>query len=901
MNGRTPGRYALYLDVGALRDRHYTGIPRVVFEIARHWYGRPDIACNLMIDNAVVPPHICTELLAEESAAGWPARFYDLASPLSVHEALAADPSPSIGLFPTHRRTTDAPFTRTVQVIHDLTTVLVPETHPETMLRGEATVLDREVAAADHIVAVSDATRQHLITYLGAAADRITTIQLGVDPAKALRDELTEDGLGIRLEPFALVLGTVELRKNLPLVLRHLRRRRDLLRDRRWIFTGQIRQDVFEALKPDLVDLEPELRTGRIAFLGYVPEAVKHLLLCKADFALYPSMFEGFGLPVAEALWHGCPVACSLSTSLPEVAREAGFYFDPSSDDELEGALSMLMAGLRTDRDGLRAQARRVGAGYTWQRFNTALGEVFHQLVADVPQSSGRLAPSMAGAVPCSPNRLGADPGGWTTAGIALTDGPTPVRRPDVLTLHETAADSLHILSQSVDGPGTACWSAALDVKPLLRSRIVIQIDNEHEHAAQACFDLLHGIVVPGSARASGRARLGGALIEPLPGGWWRCAVTGSPAVPTARVRMLVYLVEGETCVRFPGRDRPSAMIGRPQLEAAANPTPYCLAAASCPWMPAVRSAVMLPPDVEGACLGVVAGGLVRGWVWRRSAPLERLTVELHADGRRIAAARAQEFRPDLMARGKGDGCYGFTLPLASRSLGPTLVSVVVVGERDATIAGGTLLVDEGDLQAVAAPPERGIITDIRFEATQRRWTITGYLDRLATEERDPWLEVRAGGRVLASTVASLADPAHPQRAGFFVSIGAADLPPETVAVDIVEVGTGVAIRREPCRIHNATADRPASIEDVLARCRPTVDAIVSAMPVARTPADAEQVLAVAYKLCFGRPPDEAGLASYASKLADGEVTPRELVALLLGSPEAMQSFTAKPILPPWL
>lgn len=223
MTAPASGGYALYIDIGALRDRHYTSIPRVVFEIARHWYGQSDIVCNLMIDNAIVPPHICDMLLAEGQAGDWPDRMRELSEPLSVHEALAADPRPSIGLFPTHRKTTDAPFTKAVQIIHDLTTVLVPETHSEEMLRSEATVLEREVAAADHIVSVSDATRQHLMTYFAVEPERITTIQLGVDPPQAVLDELADHGLGTRLEPFALVLGTVELRKNLTLVLRHLR------------------------------------------------------------------------------------------------------------------------------------------------------------------------------------------------------------------------------------------------------------------------------------------------------------------------------------------------------------------------------------------------------------------------------------------------------------------------------------------------------------------------------------------------------------------------------------------------------------------------------------------------------------------------------------------------------
>ena len=156
--------------------------------------------------------------------------------------------------------------------------------------------------------------------------------------------------------------------------------------------------------------------------------------------------------------------------------------------------------------------------------------------------------------------------------------------------------------------------------------------------------------------------------------------------------------------------------------------------------------------------------------------------------------------------------------------------------------------------------------------------------------------EVAVGGHLGGAPL--LADP---RRAGFVVSFPAADLPPESVAIDIVDADTGIAVRREPFRIHNATADRPATVEDLLSARRPTIDSILSAMPSTGILAHAERALAVAYKLCLGRPPDDEGLATYLPKLARGEITPHDLVELLLSSPEAMQSFTAKPILPPWL
>jgi hypothetical protein len=151
--------FSLYIDVHALQDRHYTGIPRVVFEIARFWWRRPGVSCKLFIENGILPPEVCDALFAEGQPRLWRAKLADYPELVTLHEALASDPLPSIAFFPMHRKPVDAPFTRRVQMVHDLTSLLAPESHSEALLRSEALFFADEVAASDHIIAVSHSTK----------------------------------------------------------------------------------------------------------------------------------------------------------------------------------------------------------------------------------------------------------------------------------------------------------------------------------------------------------------------------------------------------------------------------------------------------------------------------------------------------------------------------------------------------------------------------------------------------------------------------------------------------------------------------------------------------------------------------------------------------------------------
>ena len=246
---------------------------------------------------------------------------------------------------------------RLTATIYDMTCFLLPELHPAANLRADQS-LAALMRRADGLIAISESTKQDAVRVLGIPEDRITVIYPGIAPA--FFDASATEAATVRkryglARPFVLFVGTIEPRKNLVTLL-----------DAFASLPASIREEFDLAVAGPVgwAPAETFARLGGVRYLGYVPESDIAPLTAAATVFAYPSLYEGFGFPVAQAMAAGVPVVTSNVSSLPEIAGDAAVLVDPRSQSELRDALARLLlsSDLRAElarRGRARAQAFR--------------------------------------------------------------------------------------------------------------------------------------------------------------------------------------------------------------------------------------------------------------------------------------------------------------------------------------------------------------------------------------------------------------------------------------------------------------------------------------------------------------------------------------------------------------
>ena len=249
--------------------------------------------------------------------------------------------------------------------IHDMTLSLMPECHTFKKRLLTSTLVPTVARRARLVLAPSESTRRDVIRLLGIAPERTRVIPYAPSPRFAPVGggaERVEARHGVR-SPYFLYVGTLEPRKNVAAALRAFARVAADIPTQRFLLVGQRGwkcEDVFaEASRPAL--------EGRVTFLDYVPEDDLPLLYTHATALVYPSLYEGFGFPVLEAMACGAPVLTSRSSSLAEIGAGAALLVDPRDEAEMAEALRALAtrAELRAD---LRRRGRARAAEYSWER-----------------------------------------------------------------------------------------------------------------------------------------------------------------------------------------------------------------------------------------------------------------------------------------------------------------------------------------------------------------------------------------------------------------------------------------------------------------------------------------------------------------------------------------------------
>jgi glycosyltransferase involved in cell wall biosynthesis len=228
---------------------------------------------------------------------------------------------------------------------------------------------------AARVCAISEFTRRTVIDRFGVPEARITTAHLAADPifhpgSAARRDTaLALARYGLTAGTYLLFPGNTWPHKNHQVAIAALRVLREAHGlDPLLVCTGSPR----EAHGDLLAKIEEAHLAPRVRFLGYCPQADMPALYVGAAALVFPSLFEGFGLPLLEAMWCDCPVVCSNTTSLPEVAGNAAVLVDPRSPEELAHALSRVLTDVELRRDLIERGRRRAGA-FSWAAFTAEI------------------------------------------------------------------------------------------------------------------------------------------------------------------------------------------------------------------------------------------------------------------------------------------------------------------------------------------------------------------------------------------------------------------------------------------------------------------------------------------------------------------------------------------------
>jgi glycosyltransferase involved in cell wall biosynthesis len=276
---------------------------------------------------------------------------------------------------------------RRVVTVHDLIYARFPDAHAGLRDKGMRVLVPWAVRRSDRVIADSHSTRDDLVSLLGVSPERVDVVPLGLGAVRREQpapEHEVRARLGLGERAVVLSLSAKRPHKNLLALIGALARlpseRRPVL-----VLPGY----------PTAHELELRERASALGvaedvrFPAWVSSAELEGLWAIARAFVFPSLYEGFGLPVLEAMARGVPVACSNSSSLPEVAGDAALLFDPREEPAIAQALQRLLSDPALV-EALRARGLQRAREFTWERTARLTLESYRRVVGVGPGSRSR-------------------------------------------------------------------------------------------------------------------------------------------------------------------------------------------------------------------------------------------------------------------------------------------------------------------------------------------------------------------------------------------------------------------------------------------------------------------------------------------------------------------------------
>jgi glycosyltransferase involved in cell wall biosynthesis len=255
------------------------------------------------------------------------------------------------------------PRTRTLLTVHDLSFLRFPHHYVPKLSRYLSRVVPRSVARADRVLADSEATRADLVELLAVPPEKVEVLYSGVaphfrpEPEPGERERL-QSRYRVGEQPYILSVGTLQPRKNYLRLIHAFAGMRSgmtlvIAGGKGWLYE-------------EILD-EAKKHEERVRILGFVEETDLPALYRGASLFAFPSLYEGFGLPVLEAMACAVPVVCSNASSLPEVTADAALLVEPRDEAALTAAMRRALHDESLRREMIARGLERA-AYFTWQR-----------------------------------------------------------------------------------------------------------------------------------------------------------------------------------------------------------------------------------------------------------------------------------------------------------------------------------------------------------------------------------------------------------------------------------------------------------------------------------------------------------------------------------------------------
>ncbi|WP_174301886.1 glycosyltransferase family 1 protein [Caulobacter sp. S45] len=352
----------LYIDVSTLQESQYTGIPMVTARLCAEALGDASVEPAFFFGRYEISAQAVEALLGGGFGRlfAWSVGCYRFAPCLPE-----IDTGRRVYGLHTNSKLVRRMFPVEGSIVHDLTTVVCPQYHNKDTNQYHNQRWLGDLMSDDIIFAASHSTATDIRTFFPeTSATPIVVTHWGVDWSHIDASKNEPDPV----EPYILVLGTLEPRKNLNVMLDLLEAHPQIARMYRIVISGRFGWG--DKLETHLKarGLGSLVAAGRIVQAGFVSETAKFALLRNAAALVYPSVYEGFGLPVAEAISLGVPVVTTAASSLPEVGGDFAFYFDGETVTSLLAALTAALQQRRvlTGRSGESLEEWK--ARFSWAR-----------------------------------------------------------------------------------------------------------------------------------------------------------------------------------------------------------------------------------------------------------------------------------------------------------------------------------------------------------------------------------------------------------------------------------------------------------------------------------------------------------------------------------------------------